>query len=292
MNLYIICDILTKKRKNMDKISVIVPVSNSQKYLTQCLDSIIYQTYCELEIILVNDFSIDESEKIILEYQKKDKRINFIKNHKTKGAALAKNSALEILKGKYVFFLEACDFLDINAIKNAYLEIKDSNSDIVITKTVPFDECDMEYFDLFKSDSEEIIKEYFEVKINNFEYAISNFPDNSWGKLYNSDFLKKNKIFFINKNVICENEGFFLKVMSKLPKISSIDSTGVNYRLNCRYDKLKNPKIAIKDAMEYIKKNSSKKDFKVFYDAILKMYDYLGYSLNFDEKTPDNIFQK
>ena len=80
--------------------------------------------------------------------------------------------------------------------------------------------------------------------------------------------------------------------MSKLPKISSIDSTGVNYRLNCRYDKLKNPKIAIKDAMEYIKKNSSKKDFKVFYDAILKMYDYLGYSLNFDEKTPDNIFQK
>ena len=119
----------------MDKISVIVPVSNSQKYLTQCLDSIIYQTYCELEIILVNDFSIDESEKIILEYQKKDKRINFIKNHKTKGAALAKNSALEISKGKYVFFLEACDFLDINAIKNAYFEIKDSNSDIVITKT-------------------------------------------------------------------------------------------------------------------------------------------------------------
>lgn len=94
-------------------ISVIVPIYKVERYLNKCLDSIVNQTYKELEIILVDDGSPDGCPKICDEWGLKDSRIRVI--HKANaGLGLARNSGLEVATGKYVAFIDSDDFIDLN----------------------------------------------------------------------------------------------------------------------------------------------------------------------------------
>lgn len=95
----------------LDKISVIVPIYNAEKYLTKCLESIINQTYKELEIILIDDGSIDNSLKICREYQKKDSRIIVISQNNS-GAYKARKRAIEMASGRYVAFVDGDDWIE------------------------------------------------------------------------------------------------------------------------------------------------------------------------------------
>lgn len=95
-------------------ISVIVPVYNVEKYLSECVDSIINQSYTQLEILLVDDGSTDNSSKICDEYAKKDSRVKVI--HKTNGGvSSARNIGLDVCAGEYVMFVDSDDYLDENA---------------------------------------------------------------------------------------------------------------------------------------------------------------------------------
>ncbi|HFI0794571.1 TPA: glycosyltransferase family 2 protein [Streptococcus suis] len=101
-------------------VSVIVPVYNVEKYLVQCIDSIINQTYQNLEIILVNDGSTDNSGKICDEYAKKDSRIKVI--HKENGGLSdARNKGLDFMTGEYVTLVDSDDYLEHNCIENLYI---------------------------------------------------------------------------------------------------------------------------------------------------------------------------
>lgn len=112
-----------------DLISVIVPIYNVEKYLTQCIESIINQTYKNLEIILVDDGSKDNSGKICDEYQKKDSRIKVI--HKENGGtSSARNEGLEISTGKYIQFVDSDDYIDLDMIEFLYKILKEENADI------------------------------------------------------------------------------------------------------------------------------------------------------------------
>lgn len=93
----------------MELVSVITPVYNSEKFLKDTIESVISQTYWNWELILVNDKSTDNSEKIIEEYLKKDTRIKYIKNEKNIGPALTRNEALKKAIGKYIAFLDSDD---------------------------------------------------------------------------------------------------------------------------------------------------------------------------------------
>ena len=113
----------------MIKVSIIVPVYNTEKYLSRCLDSIINQTLKEIEIICINDGSTDKSFEILTEYAKKDKRIviiNFEQNH---GVSFARNKALEIAKGHYIGFVDSDDYVDLKYYEELYSYSK--NYDIV-----------------------------------------------------------------------------------------------------------------------------------------------------------------
>ena len=112
------------------KISVVVPIFNKEKYLKKCINSIINQTYANLEILLINDGSQDNSEQICNEFASKDKRIKVISTE-NRGAALARNSGIELATGDYFSFIDADDF-----IHNTYYEImlkmiEDNNAEIV-----------------------------------------------------------------------------------------------------------------------------------------------------------------
>ena len=109
-------------------ISIIVPVYNVQEYLPKCLDSIINQTYKNLEIILVDDGSTDNSGRICDEYAKRDKRIKFIRQ-KNSGQANARNKGIKESKGKYIAFVDSDDWIDEDFIET--LEQYISNDNIV-----------------------------------------------------------------------------------------------------------------------------------------------------------------
>lgn len=114
----------------MNLISVIVPIYNVEKYLNKCIDSIINQTYKNIEIILINDGSTDRSYELCTHYAKKDGRIKLI-NKKNGGLSDARNKGLEIAKGEYAVFIDSDDWIDRSMLEKLYdLSIK-YNADIV-----------------------------------------------------------------------------------------------------------------------------------------------------------------
>ena len=94
------------------KVSVIVPVYNTKKYLPKCLDSLIAQTLKDIEIICINDASTDGSLKILQEYALRDNRIKIIDFKQNKGAGAARNTGIDTATGEYIGFVESDDFVD------------------------------------------------------------------------------------------------------------------------------------------------------------------------------------
>lgn len=115
-------------------ISVIVPVYNVEKTIRKCLDSILSQTYKNLEIILVNDGSTDNSGDICKEYYKKDSRIVMI-NKQNGGLSSARNAALDVMNGSYVAFVDSDDWIENNFIEKLYEDICEFDCDIAIGYT-------------------------------------------------------------------------------------------------------------------------------------------------------------
>lgn len=110
-----------------DLISVIIPVHNSDKYLNECLDSIINQTYENLEIIVIDDSSTDKSKEIILNYANSDKRIlYFYKEFKSAGKT--RNFGIDVAKGKYISFIDSDDYIDVTMIEKLHAAIKKNDS--------------------------------------------------------------------------------------------------------------------------------------------------------------------
>ena len=109
----------------MEKISIIIPVYNVEKYLKTCLDSVINQTYQNLEIILVNDGSTDNSGKICEEYKRTNSRIILI-HKKNEGLSAARNTGLGIATGEYISFLDSDDYISNDMLETLYnsLQIK------------------------------------------------------------------------------------------------------------------------------------------------------------------------
>lgn len=110
-------------------ISIIVPIFNTELYLRKCIDSILNQTYQNLEIILVNDGSTDNSALICEQYAKKDKRIHFI-NCKNSGVAIARNIALDYAHGDYIGFVDSDDYIQPDMFETLYSLSKKESADI------------------------------------------------------------------------------------------------------------------------------------------------------------------
>ncbi|HDR7210947.1 TPA: glycosyltransferase family 2 protein, partial [Bacillus cytotoxicus] len=101
----------------MKKVSVIVPVYNKEDYLERCINSVLNQTYTCLEIILINDGSTDKSRDIIIDFAKKYKQVHFYELYRNFGVAKARNYGLSKSIGEYVYFLDADDYLMVQAIE-------------------------------------------------------------------------------------------------------------------------------------------------------------------------------
>lgn len=113
-------------------ISVIIPVYNAEKYLKKCLDTVLSQTYTNIEVILVNDGSSDGSGAIIDSYACKDERIRVIHLPENKGVSHARNRGIDILKGEYTIFVDADDYVEPDFLEKLYGNLKENQADISI----------------------------------------------------------------------------------------------------------------------------------------------------------------
>ena len=120
----------------MAKISVIIPVYNIEKYLVKCLDSVINQTFTDIEIICINDGSTDNSLSILEEYAQKDKRIKII-NKENGGLSSAWNAGLNEVSAEYLTFVDGDDWIDTNTFKLAYEAMLNNNVDYVCWSANP-----------------------------------------------------------------------------------------------------------------------------------------------------------
>jgi glycosyltransferase involved in cell wall biosynthesis len=113
-----------------DIVTVVIPVYNVQEYLNQCLESVVHQTYCNIEILLINDGSTDGSGSICEQWMQIDKRIRYI-NKRNEGLGPTRNLGIREAKGKYVMCIDSDDWIDTQLVEKLYRAVEKNNADIV-----------------------------------------------------------------------------------------------------------------------------------------------------------------
>lgn len=198
-------------------ISVIIPVYNVERYLSRCIESVINQTYRDLEIILIDDGSTDSSGTICDDYAQKDSRIIVI-HQKNRGLSAARNSGLDIAKGEYIGFVDSDDFISLNFYKILYDALNETNSDLSFCKVEKF----LNIQDIKEDLNSYIPKEYNSINfIEEFTYAKDTvYCVVVWNKLYKK-YLWNTLRFPEGK--ICEDEFVWYKCIFNSKKICEVD---------------------------------------------------------------------
>lgn len=221
------------------KISIIVPAYNVEKYIAQCLQSLVDQTYKNLEIIVVNDGSKDKTGEIIEKFAEKDNRIVYI-NQENKGVAEARNIALQKVNSEFVMFVDSDDWLDLETCETVLNEAISENADMIMFGYV------REYAEksLTKAmlDQEKVIFEGEEVKDKLHRRIFGpigeelrtpeklNVNTTIWGKLYKTSLVKNVKFVSLQELGLCEDGYFNISVFKNVKKAVFIKKYFYHYR--------------------------------------------------------------
>ena len=201
------------------KISVIVPFYNTDEYFKKCLDSLVNQTLKELEIILVDDGSTDNSLAIAKDYQQKDKRIKIVEQENKKQGA-ARNKGMENATGEYIGFVDSDDWVDLDYFEKLYNSAKKYNSDIALGTNVRIGNGRTKKRLNIK---EEKLYTSLEDKFDVCNQFNNECPTN---KIYKTTFLKENNIAW-PEGVFCEDKIFTVKAVYYANSIVSV--ANINY---------------------------------------------------------------
>ena len=213
-------------------ISVVIPVFNTECYLSTCLDSVLNQTLENIEVICIDDGSTDNSLEILKKYQKKDNRVKIISKD-NEGQGVARNIGISEAIGEYIAFVDSDDFIKKTMLEKLYNSCKNNNLDLVMCKVASFDELSNEINDSLW---------YYSLGVfNDFEKRVFSHKDTleftceisvtPYNKLYKTSLIKKYDINFA-ENLIFEDEVFFYDVYLKAKKVSIVDETLYYYRIN------------------------------------------------------------
>ncbi len=204
------------------KLSVIIPVYNVEKYLERCLDSVVNQTYKDLQIIIVNDGSTDNSLKIAQKYANEDLRIVLI-DKQNGGQSSSRNAGLNIANGDAIAFLDSDDWLELNAYEMAMKELMDKDADMAwfSMKNVSgeSEKLNVDTKEVVIYTQGEIIKKFFGTKKNGPSLSCCN-------KVIKRNIL--NEVRFIEGKT-CEDIMFNYQVFSKINKIVRFDAELYHY---------------------------------------------------------------
>ena len=206
-------------------ISVVVPVYNTSRFLRQCVDSLINQTWKDVEFILVDDGSTDDSLEILKEYQKRDARIKVLEQ-KNLHAGVARNNGMKQATGKYIIFLDSDDFFSLDMLESALCCAKKNQAEIVIFGFNNYDALTGE-------------KKPAEIKLPSRVFS-ANEPINdliktcqavAWNKLYLRSFIERNNLKFEARKKC--NDSYFTQMSLVLAeRMVFLNRRLVNYRIN------------------------------------------------------------
>ena len=212
-------------------ISVIVPVYNSERYLEDCIDSLLNQSCEDIEILFVDDGSTDSSCEICRKYERIYRRIKYIRKSNG-GVSSARNMGLEIAEGEYVTFVDSDDYLADNILKTAINILYDESLDLIMWNAIKvidnnFEKCQEIKFTPL---SEEFIDAAL---ISNYHdgFYLGDFIRAVWGKIYRLDVIKRNNLLFNEELYIGEDAVFLMRYFSKVKKIKAINFYGYYYRI-------------------------------------------------------------
>ncbi|MGF7118943.1 glycosyltransferase [Methanobacterium oryzae] len=255
--------------QNMPKVSVIIPVHNVEKYLEECLNSLVNQTLKDIEIICVNDGSTDKSLEILEKFAAKDDRITII-NQENQGAGAARNKGLKIARGEYLSFLDADDFFELDMLEKVYNFSSKNSLDIAVYGANTFNDktSRIEKIDY------DIRREYLPKKnifnYNDFpKYVFNTFQNWAWNKLFKRTFILENNIQF-QELFRTDDLLFTCKALVKAKRISVLDAPLVYYRIE----------------HDFHSQNTNHKHPLDFYNAFIALKDFL-----IDEKIFDDVEQ-
>lgn len=207
-------------------VSVIIPCYNVEKYLKQCLDSVVNQTLKDIEIICINDGSTDKSLQILTEYAEKDKRIKVISKHNS-GYGASMNIGLDNATGKYIGIVEPDDYIELNMYEVLY--------NIAIKTDVDFVKSDFYQF------SEELVQHKILLDYSNNHYeriirtenekTIFNIRMNTWTGIYKNEFIKCNHIRYNETpGARYQDQGFWFQTMIYAKLIYIVNQPFYHYR--------------------------------------------------------------
>lgn len=210
------------------KVSVIIPVYNAEKYLEECILSLLHQTLQACEFIFVNDGSTDKSRFLIERYQMKDSRIKLI-NQENKGVSAARNAALQIASGEYAGFVDADDYIEKDMYQRLYAAAVHHHCDVVVSNL----ESELEGgkvvtkypfqpgTSLDRAFITEQIMPYF-LKADDLNTAVN--------KLYRIKLLAEHRIIFPEKVALGEDGMFNMLFFSYAARMTYVNYTGYHYR--------------------------------------------------------------
>ncbi|MCH5166331.1 MAG: glycosyltransferase [Erysipelotrichales bacterium] len=217
-------------------ITVIIPVYNVEKYLEKCVNSVLVQTYKDLEIILVDDGSTDSSSLLCDKLKSKDNRIKVI-HKKNQGLGLARNSGLKVASGQYVTFVDSDDFIDQDLVLNLLSAINKNGIDTAIGGFKRIEENDKivreEHYVAELYTGENVLKSLLPRLLGSAPEKSDSLRPSVWNCLYSMDIIKKHKILFPSeRDYISEDIIFDLHYYQYAKGVQVLDNISYNYRIN------------------------------------------------------------
>lgn len=225
------------------KVSIILAVYNVEKYIEQTLESVVNQTFKDIEIIVVDNKSTDRTLVMVNKFAKKDSRFSVYKNSSNLKQGLARNFGVEMAQGEYVFFLDGDDYLELTAIEKLYNRITETNADITICTWNQFDDV------TGKIDRNHVYAKLKQIpqKLDDKTFNWRDIKESvfwqtsvPWDKMYKREFLVNKNVKFPG-GIFFEDNVFVYDALFKAEKISILREDLVYYRYN-RKDAVTNTK--------------------------------------------------
>ena len=211
-----------------EKVSIVMPVYNVENYIERAIQSVLNQTYENIELIIVNDQTKDNSMDIVHKYSILDKRIKVVNKEKNEGLGFARNTGMDLAIGKYIYFIDSDDYIESNTIERCVIEIEKNNSDIVI---FGYSE-DYEENNIVTNRNvfvyEDDIMTSVEFKNRFVELFTRTIIHSTCNKFYDLEVIRKNDIRF-RRVSMCEDTFFNLELINKLENITIVSDVFYHY---------------------------------------------------------------
>ncbi len=287
----------------MPKVSVIIPVYNVEKYLKQCLDSVVNQTLEDIEIICINDCSTDNSLSILEEYAAKDARIKVIDLKTNVKQGGARNRGLDIAQSDYIMFVDSDDYIEANTLEKFYNAMTNNDCDIVISYVTNFISDNTNEAENLCSDMNEYINRHKKATgLYHIDTNLNEFNISPVMRLYKKSIIDKYNIHF-PENLVQEDIAFFWFYFTVINSAYYLNETfyhrrihqnSTMYQLKYQHSHVFDRIEILKHIYDYLKKYDLYEKYKITYEDYFKLgYDIILSNCNREQyETADEKLKK